>query len=121
MTRAALPSRRPCVTTDATFQGWPMTITVGLYPSDIPGGPNAGDPGEVFADMPKGGPIAATLADHCTTVSLALQHGTPPAALAKSLGRVPTWALVDGEMVQVESPASPAGPIIAAVLGEVGE
>ena len=113
MTRAAMPSRRPCVTTDATFQGWPMTITVGLYPD--------GQPGEVFADMPKGGPVAATLADHCTTVSLALQHGTPPAALAKSLGRVPTWALVDGKMVQVEAPASPAGPIIAAVLAEFRE
>ena len=86
MTRCTLPNRRPCITSTTEWMGRPMTVTVGLYPFDIPGGPRAGDPGEVFADMKQDAPIAAMLSDHCTTFSIAMQHGTPAEALGKSLG-----------------------------------
>lgn len=117
MTRHTLPNRRSCITSTTDWQGHAMTVTVGLYPFDIEGGPKAGSPGEVFADMHKGNDmIAPTLSDHCTELSIALQWGVPATAFGKSLGTVPVWQIVDGQMVEVVSHASPAGPIINAIL-----
>jgi hypothetical protein len=94
-----------------------MTVTVGFYPDpDTPWRPDLTRPGEVFADMKQDAPVAAMLSDHCTQLSIAMQWGVPAAALCKSLGTVPVWQVVDGDMVQVVSHASPAGPIINAIL-----
>ena len=114
MTRTPLPSRRPSVTVTTSWQGHKIDVTVGFYP-------DTGEPGEVFATMEADAPVKATLSDHCTTVSLAMQYGVPVAALGKSLGTVPTWLLIDGAMVLADSPASPAGPIIEAAVAETGQ
>lgn len=106
MTRAALPYRRPNATIAAEWQGHAITVTVGYDPQ-------TGEPMEVFCDTAKGGDMAATLSDACVIISLALQHGVTPNALAKSLGRVPVWGSTD------DAPASPIGVIVAACGGEV--
>lgn len=110
MTRRPLPSRRPCITTDAIWQGNPITVTVGLYPDD-------GTPGEVFADASyKVQPVVhGILSDACVGLSIAMQHGIAPELLGKSLGTVPYWQLVEGEMKMVNAPASPIGTIIAEI------
>lgn len=101
--RQPLPGRRQNITCDRLWQDHLITVTVGFAPD--------GSPAEVFANTLRGGAIAASLADAAVLVSIALQHGISPAALAKSLGRVPAW--VNGE--QVEAPASPVGTILAVV------
>lgn len=103
MTRTALPNRRPNITTEALWKDHLITVTVGFD--------QAGQPREVFANTLRGGDMAAALADACVLVSIALQHGIPAAALAKSLGRVP--AIRDGEMG--EAPASPIGTILQCI------
>lgn len=109
MTRAALPNRRMNATTIASWSGHAFTVTVGF---DMQGRPM-----EAFADHAKGD-MAAVLSDACVLVSIGLQHGVTPADLGKSLGTVPVWALLDGEMVQVDAPASPIGAIMA-IIAEV--
>lgn len=106
--RFPLPTRRQCITMSTEWQGHPMTVTVGLYPD--------GTPGEVFADHPKDAHRGAEWADVCTSLSIALQYGVPPAALARSLGTVPVWAIVDGQMQLVDASASPAGVIINCII-----
>lgn len=107
MTRASLPTRRPSQTVATEWQGHPISVTVGLYP-------DTGRPGEVFADVLHGGQMQAVLSDACVLISIALQHGIPPQALAKSLAQVPD--LARGK--NATAPASPVGAIVA-VLCEV--
>lgn len=110
MTRIALPNRRIAMTTDASWQGIPITVTIGLHP-------DTGQPLEVFADHAKGGQIAGALADACVVISLSLQHGITPAALAKSLAKIPFWQIgASGEMEMVDAPASPIGTILEAIM-----
>jgi hypothetical protein len=105
MTRAALPHRRPNVTLDTIWNAHLVTVTVGYDPA-------TGAPLEVFANTQRGGDMQATIADACIVVSIALQHGVTPAALAKSLARVP--AFVNGE--ETTAAASPIGAILAAIM-----
>ena len=120
MTRHTLPNRRPCITSTTEWQGRKITVTVGFYPDpDAPWRADPTRPGEVFADMKQDAPIAAMLSDHCTTSSIAMQHGTPAEALGKSLGTVPVMQIVDGVPTMVDAAASPAGPIIAEVVADV--
>ena len=107
MMRATLPNRRPSETIAADWQGHPFTVTVCYEPS-------SGLAREVFADSQKGGQMQATIADACVLISIALQHGIPPDALAKSLSRVPD--LVNG--AGADLPGSPIGAIIAIIGGE---
>lgn len=98
--RLPLPNRRPSITAETTWtaqdgSAHPFTVTIGL---DLEGRPR-----EVFANHAKGA-MAATLADACVLISIALQHGITPQALGKSLGRVPLW--------EADAPASPLGTII---------
>ena len=88
----------------------PTTIGVPLRKPD-------GTPGEVFADASyRVQPLVhGTLSDACVGISISLQHGITPDDLAKSLGTVPFWELVGGEMVMVDAPASPIGTIIAEI------
>ena len=107
MTRATLPTRRPSETIATEWQGHPFTVTIGFDPATC-------QPREVFADTAKGGQMQATIADACVLVSIALQHGIPAPALAKSLSRVPDlFAGGDADL-----PGSPIG-VIVGVLGEV--
>jgi len=105
--RIPLPGRRPNITAETAWNGHPVTVTVGLRPD--------GTPGEVFADTPRRGDLQASIADACVLISIAMQHGVPPAALAKSLGRVPVWGAPDDT-----APASPVGAIVE-VLARVPE
>ena len=102
MTRIPLPNRRPSATVDVAFG----TVTVGFDA--------LGQPREVFANGPKeGSDMQATIADACVVISIALQHGVPPAALGKSLGSVPDW---NGAI----RPASAIGIIVAAIAEAAG-
>jgi hypothetical protein len=107
MSRTPLPNRRPNLTVTTDWNGHPLSVTVGFRPD--------GTVGEVFADTAKGGQMGHTLADACCIISIALQHGIPPAALSKSLGVIPTRT--DG--FEEDRPASPIGAILA-IIAEVG-
>ena len=107
MTRITLPHRRPSRTYATAWEGHPITVTVGFHPA-------TGQPMEVFADAEKGGQMQTTIADACVWASLAMQHGIPPEALAKSLSRVPDLFTGQG----ADLPGSPLG-VIAGILMEV--
>ncbi len=80
--RRHLPDRRPNRTETVRSAGKEFSVSVGYWLD--------GRPGEVFMDGPKtGSDMRAILADACVVVSLALQHGIEPSALAHSLARVP--------------------------------
>ena len=80
MTRARLPHRRESETIDLFFAGRGFAVTIGFYPD--------GRLGEVFSSGVKvGSDLDAILADACVAISLLLQHGVTPAALARSMGR----------------------------------
>lgn len=101
--RHVLPARRPNATFDKDWNGHRFTVTVGFDPQ-------TGRPMEVFADTPKGGQMQATLADTCVLISIALQSGVAPAALAKSLAKEPDP--MRGSM----GPASPVGAVMEVLL-----
>lgn len=102
MTRIRLPDRRPSRTLELSFAGHAFSVTVGM---DL-----TGRPLEVFADG-RTSQLGHTIADACVAISLALQHGCPPEALPRSMGRIPDPAA--GADVCV--PASPLGAIAEAV------
>jgi ribonucleoside-diphosphate reductase alpha chain len=104
--RHRLPNRRAAVTHDLDAAGQPLTATVGFDP--------AGHPREVFLSGAKDGSgLAAILEDASVVISIALQHGIPACALAKSIGRAP-----DG-MGRVTA-ASPIGAALDLVAGYEG-
>ena len=81
MTRERLPNRRPNETVSLMFGGMSFAVTIGFFPTD-------GRPGEVFASGAKSGcDLDYLLDDSCVALSLLLQHGVEPAALANSMGR----------------------------------
>ena len=80
MTRDRLPDRRPNETTTLVFGGLRFAVAIGFFPD--------GRPGEVFASGVKSGcDLDYLLDDACVALSLLLQHGVAPAALARSMGR----------------------------------
>jgi hypothetical protein len=104
MTRTRLPDRRRNAIRDIAFCGRAFTVCVGYD--------DAGRPLEVFADGQKtGSAMAAFIDDACIVISVALQHGLTPEALARSISTVPVWE--DG--VKGEGAASPVGAILAAL------
>lgn len=105
MTRKPLPNRRENETVSAIWtapDGSSHAFAVCVGFDDM------GAVREVFVNHAKGA-MAATLADACVLISIALQCGISRDALGKSLGRIPAW----GE--DETSPASPIGTIIAAI------
>lgn len=103
--RMALPERRPSLTFSAEWQGHILTVTVGFDPA-------TSRAREVFVNTANGGAMQDSLADACVIISLALQHGIAPQALAKSLGHVPDLLRGAG----ASAPASPVGTVIAVLL-----
>ncbi len=80
MTRSPLPFRRENETIDLFFGNQTFAVTIGFR--------RDGSPGEVFVYGAKvGSDLHAMLSDACIVVSLLLQHGVQPAALAHSMGR----------------------------------
>lgn len=77
-----MPARRRSETVALDWRGQPVVVTFGFD--------HAGALREVFADTARvGTDLQVLLTDWCVIVSIALQHDIPPAALARSLARVP--------------------------------
>ena len=125
--RTRLPDRRTSRLYDLVFERWIVTVDVGF---DGPGG----RPLEVFLDHAKrdfdhpdgrdfttllvgagGFDVPAMLNDFAVAISVALQHGIPPAALAKSMGRAPNVGTAPGSFEQLAAGPEPASPIGAAL------
>jgi hypothetical protein len=104
MTRTRLPDRRRNTIREIAFGGQVFTVCVGHD--------DAGRPLEVFADGCRtGSTMAAFIDDACIVISVALQHGIAPEALARSLSTVPVWT----NGARSEGLASPVGAILAAL------
>ncbi len=97
--RELLPNRRPNETVDLLFEGQHYHVTIGFFVD--------GRPGEVFCHGAKvGSGIDLLIDDACVALSMLLQHGAEPMAVAHSVGR-----LGDGE------PASIIGALAVLVAG----
>jgi hypothetical protein len=108
--RQALPSRRRLMRHRIASGNQVYDVDIGLSP--------LGRPMEVFIAGPSAGSDLAAIAhDIATVISLALQHGLPPAALAKSIARVPGRPTEALELGLVGDPAT----IIGAVLDLVAQ
>jgi hypothetical protein len=108
-TRRRLPNRRPAETVAIEVDGVRFAASVGFDPH--------GRPAEMFLSGAKDGSgLAAILEDASVIISVALQHGVPASALAKSVARVPD--VLDGPAVRA---ASVIGAALDLVTGhEVG-
>ncbi len=112
--RQRLPNRRPSHTETLAVAGQTFTVTVGF-------GPETGRPCEVFLTAGKEGSlIGAMLADAAVVISVALQHGVPAKALAKSVGRLPENPVTPADLDQGRPARLPASPI-GAVLDLIQE
>jgi ribonucleoside-diphosphate reductase alpha chain len=102
------PNRRRAETRELAIGGGPLTATVGF---------NAGGrPAENFlAGAKDGSGLAAILDDARVVISIALQHGIPAAALAKSIARLPTAPLAPRYFTRPPG-AQPAALVIGAAL-----
>ncbi len=79
--RTRLPNRRENETVDLLFEGQRYHVTIGFAPD--------GRPAEVFCHGAKvGSTMDILLDDACVALSLLLQHGAEPQALAHSMGRL---------------------------------
>ena len=95
--RRQLPNRRLSEIHEIEVSGQVYSIGVGFF--------DDGAVGELFISGPKvGSEMDAVLADGAILASLALQHGTPAAALSKSMSRQST-----GPWEAATLPASPLG------------
>ena len=82
-TRTRLPNRRECHIETLEVTGQTFSCCIGFDPE-------TGQPRELFLNGGKeGSQVDALLSDAATAISIALQYGVPPSALAKSIGRLP--------------------------------
>jgi ribonucleoside-diphosphate reductase alpha chain len=80
--RRRLPNRRKAITETIVIGNMTLTATIGFD--------ETGRPAEVFLSGAKDGSgMAAILDDASVVISVALQHGIPAKALAKSISRAP--------------------------------
>ncbi len=107
--RQRLPNRRPAVTETLVVEGQRVEVTIGFAPE-------SGAVREVFLMAGKtGSMLDSLLADAAVSISVALQHGVSPAALAKSVGRVPSAPATPDALDQLVSGSQPASLIGAAL------
>ena len=108
--RRRLPNRRSSETHALSVGNHSFTATVGFDPADE-------RPREVFLNGAKaGGELALILDDVAVLVSVALQHGIPAAALAKSMARVPLAPVMPADLADAAGPRQTAP---ASVVGTV--
>ena len=120
--RTRLPNRRPSITEAIEVGGQVVTATVGFDPE-------SGQPREVFLTAGKmGSMLNSLLADAAVVISVALQHDVSPAALSKSVGRLPNGSITPADLDRAQPGRRPASPIGAALdllqafdNGEAGE
>ena len=102
MSRTRLPDRRPSMTMQFPYEANKYSVTLGFDAAND-------RIGEVFTHGAKiGSAMDRILDDACVALSLLLQHGVEPAALAASMGR-----LGDGK-----SPASVIGALADLIAHE---
>ena len=107
--RKRLPNRRPAITATLEVEGQSVEVTIGLAPE-------SGAVREVFLAAGKtGSMLDGLLADAAVAISVALQHGVPPAALAKSVGRLPNGSIAPADLDQLQTGRRPASLIGAAL------
>ena len=107
--RQRLPNRRPAHTETFLIDGQASTATVGFDPE-------SGQPRELFLMAGKeGSMLNSLLADAAVVISIALQHGIPAAALAKSIGRLPGGPVTPADLEGPRPGRVPASPIGAAL------
>ena len=103
-TRQRLPHRRHSITETPEVGGQVCEATVGFD--------EHGRPREVFlAGAKEGNLLAAILADAAAAISVALRHGVPVAALAKSVARLPARLEVPYDLDQPQAGKLPTSPI----------
>ncbi len=108
-TRKRLPNRRPCDTEALEIFGQAFTATIGFDPETK-------QPREVFLSGGKQGTMLdALLGDAAVVISIALQHGVPAEALARSVARLPAGPVVPAELDHAPGQKVPASPIGAAL------
>jgi len=119
--RARLPNRRPSITCEIDFGGRRFAVTAGIAVAD------AGRTltlGEVFAngatsgDAKEGQDLISIINDASVLASMALQYGAPPAALAKSMGRLPSAPVMPADLDRSDggAPAREPASIIGAIV-----
>ena len=107
--RQRLPNRRPSHTETLEVGGQAVIATVGFDPG-------SGQPRELFLTAGKEGSLLnAMLADAAVVISVALQHGVPGEALARSVGRLPAGPVAPVELDHAPGQKVPASPIGAAL------
>ncbi len=107
--RQRLPNRRPSHTETLQVDGQVFTATVGFDPEND-------QPRELFLMAGKEGSLLnALLADAAVVISVALQHGVPGEALARSVGRLPAGPVTPAELDHAPERKVPASPIGAAL------
>ncbi len=107
--RKRLPNRRPAVIETLEVEGQSVEVTIALAPESAA-------VREVFLVAGKeGSMLDSLLADAAVAISVALQHDVPPAALAKSVGRLPNGSIAPADLDQPQSGRVPASPIGAAL------
>ena len=78
--------------------------------------PVSDQPRELFLTAgTEGSMLNAMLADAAVMISIALQHGIPAVALAKSIGRLPIIPVGPTDLDKPHSGQEPASPIGAAL------
>ena len=108
-TRKRLPNRRESRIETLIVGGQKFTACIGLDPE-------TGQPRELFLNSGKeGSQFDAMLADAATAISIALQCGTPPAALVKSVGRLPGIPVTPAALDLPVTGRQPASAIGAAL------
>ena len=107
--RTRLPTRRECHIETLEVAGQSFTACIGFDPE-------TGQPRELFLDGGKqGSQVDALLSDAATAISIALQYGVPPAALVKSVGRLPGLPVTPVELDHPATDHQPASAIGAAI------
>ena len=108
-TRTRLPNRRKSHTETLEVAGQKFTACIGFDPE-------TGQPRELFLNAAKeGSQVAALLSDAATAISIALQYGVPPSALAKSVGRLPDLPISPAKLDSPSTSGHAASPIGAAI------
>ena len=110
MSRVQLPDRRPNQTATLSFEGATYEVTIGYYLD--------GQPGEVFTHGAKvGSAMDRLLDDACVALSLLIQHGVTPAALAPKMGCLGDQhqpASIIGALVQLLAGGAEQAPAVGA-------
>ncbi len=95
--RHRLPNRRPCHTEVLEVDGQLFTASIGFDPETK-------QPREVFLSGGKqGSMLDALLGDAAVVISVALQHGVPAEALARSVARLPAGPVTPSDLDQSQA------------------